>query len=90
MRLTQTRASLATSLVSIKVRVFNSENTSEVNDCLSKIQDELGNTADKTPKAGDIAAQHGPSDIEAQECKRLCTGSVYNAAYFDFMRAYVW
>ena len=40
-------------------------------------------------KAGDIVMQHGPSDIEAQEYKRLCTGSVYNAAYFDFMKAYV-
>jgi len=53
-------------------------------DC--QIQDELGNTAGKAPEAGDIVAQHEPSDLEAQEYKRLCAGSVYNAAYFDFMR----
>jgi len=34
--------------------------------------------------------QHEPSDIEAQEFKPLCTGSVYNAARPDAMRAYVW
>ena len=59
---------------------------SEVSGCLL-IQDECGDATGKGPKAGDIVAQHGPSDIEAQVHKRLCTGSVYNAAYFDFMRA---
>ena len=57
---------------------------SEVNISI-QIQVELGNNA-----GGDIVAQHEPSDIEAQDYKLLCTGSVYNAIYFDFVRAYVW
>ena len=77
MHLTQTRASLAMILVSVKTRAFNSESAFLKSAAACQIQNEPVNTAGE---AGDIVVQREPLDLEAQEYKPLCTGSVHNAA----------
>ena len=55
------------------------------------IQDELGDTAGKAPQAGDIVAQHEPSDIEQLKTVNCSAQVGYTTPpTFHFMKAYVW